>query len=167
MDNKQLVIGGKTLSLTPSAFGGAVKDTWSLTGVRVYLANKVGITLPETQKGQKGISYAEVKKLAVAHLVAQGKTVEQAEVIVKQHGKDYDGNRSQFKTVSKQIMALAVADDRMAHQCKPVFGKNGFIGINTRSRIDRSTSQSKDSKIASLEAELNSLRALLPAPAQA
>lgn len=163
--DKQIVVGGKTLSLTPSAFNGAVKDTWSLTGVRVFVAEKVGITLPVTPKGEKGISFADVKKLAVKHLVSQGKTDEQANALIKQYGKDYDESRGQFKTVSKQIMALAVADDRMTHQAKPVFGKNGFIGVNVRSRIDRSVGNSagKDATIAKLQAQLDALQTKLAA----
>jgi len=159
--NNQIVLAEKTISLSPAQFNGAVTDKFTLTGVRQFVAAQAGIVLPKGTKDNPGPTFKVVKEQVTEALVASGKTVAEAQLAIKNWQKVYDKGRSDYKVVGKQLASLCVADPNISITSRPVFGRNGFIGMNHASRLDRSKNSA--TKVATLEATIAKLEAQLAA----
>lgn len=132
-----------------------------LPNVREYIAETLGVTLPATVKGQKGLTGKEVTALCVA----AGKTEEQ----VKAARKAFDTVRKEHFIASGMAVAMMAADPSIRTTLRPSLNKKGeCIGGSATFRRERSASQSQAQRIAQLEQQLaRALAAVasLPAPA--
>lgn len=149
-DMKSLTIGGQTIAMTALTGGGVLNERNALMGVRHYVAAKAGIPLPKVAKGEKGLTFKEVKALALAKGITEAQ--------LKVWGTEYDAGRSGYYGVSNQLAALAAADPNMRSEFRPTFAKDGtFTGGNAKFRIEKRSGSRVDAllaKIASLEARL-------------
>lgn len=135
MITSSLMVQGKALELK------------KLPNVREYIASTLGVALPATVKGQKGLTGKEVTALCVA----AGKTEEQ----VKAARKAFDTVRKQHFIHSGMAVAMLAADPSIRTTLRPSLNKAGeCIGGSATFRRERSASQTQASRIAQLEKQL-------------
>jgi hypothetical protein len=150
----RITVAGQQVSLNTR--GGAVNDKGTLTGVRVYVAQKAGLTKEEVEKK----TFKEVKEMIETQSLA---TKEE----VAGWTKEYNGHRAAHYADSARIGGLFIASPEWRKAFRPSYNKAGdFIGGILTIRKERSKASTLQAQIAAKDAEIAALKArvaLLPA----
>lgn len=147
-----LMIQGKQVAI-PS-FGGAVNAKGTLVGVRIFVAEKAGLSTEDV----KELSFKEVKALAVN----AGATAEQ----IKTWSGDYNRERDAFYSEGGLVNGMLAADPSYRKTLKVNRNKTGdVIGATTVYRKERSPKATLAAENAALKAQIAKLTAAMALPA--
>ena len=129
-------------------FNGAVNDKGQLTGVRKFMAAKLGVAIP------KGTTAKEAK---VLFLAATNKDE------LKKLSKEYDSQRNTYYRQVNQINGALAADPSFRKTLKIWKNKAGDTCANVAYRPERKLSMSAQLRADNAEAKVRELEAKLAA----
>lgn len=140
--NNQLTVQGKPIAIT------AVPD------IRVYIAEKAGITLPARVKGTPWVSTKDVVALAEAAGASRDS--------IKLWRKELDAARKEHYVHSGMVVGMLAADPTVRKNVRLAINAKGeVIGANATFRRERSRPLALAAENAQLRAQVAKLMALV------